>query len=359
MNYSKSNMHEIGSEFDWKSNDRFLNDEVIWEKLNSATYFRSGRDALKELALYHRERHDRILIPALSCDSMVQPFLQNGYEVVFFKMSSDYVIDKRDLEEKVNGKDIILFMRYFGIPCIEDDFVKSIKKNYKNTLWVEDRTHDILHISRVGEFEADETIASIRKWLSVGDGGLSWNSRGRYPQKQDSFFSDLRIRAMKEKSVYLDCGNSNLKESFRKELSKANNLLNQDTYPYAMTEQSVNLLKKINFQKLLEIRIHNAISLKRLLLDLDKSEMIQFITDKPEASTLYFPILVNCRNELQSFLTKRGIFCPVIWPVPEKAVGICEVAEYTAEHMIGIPCDQRYSSIDMEYISEMIHEFYK
>ena len=59
---------------------------------------------------------------------------------------------------------------------------------------------------------------------------------------------------------------------------------------------------------------------------------------------------------MQRALAEKGIYCPVIWPVPQQALGVCEVAEFTAEHMLGVPCDQRYTPEDMTYIGQKILE---
>jgi len=40
--------------------------------------------------------------------------------------------------------------------------------------------------------------------------------------------------------------------------------------------------------------------------------------------------------------------------VPTQATGVCAVAEYTAEHMLGVPCDQRYSEEDMAHIAHVL-----
>jgi hypothetical protein len=53
-----------------------------------------------------------------------------------------------------------------------------------------------------------------------------------------------------------------------------------------------------------------------------------------------------------------GIFNTVIWPLNNEQKEICNTANYTEEHMLAAPCDQRYGSIDMEFIGkEMVKIF--
>ena len=43
-------------------------------------------------------------------------------------------------------------------------------------------------------------------------------------------------------------------------------------------------------------------------------------------------------------------------PEPEAAAGVCPVSHYVTEHMLGLPCDQRYSLQDMDFIADMLTE---
>lgn len=63
---------------------------------------------------------------------------------------------------------------------------------------------------------------------------------------------------------------------------------------------------------------------------------------------------MNERDEIKNKLAKQGIYCPVIWPLPRQAIGVCEVSEYTSKHMLAIPCDHRYRATDIEYICDIL-----
>lgn len=346
---------EIGSEFDWLSNAPYQrSQENDYFEYDCVLKFRSGRDALKAIAIECKER-SVVLMPALCCESMVSPFLMNGYEVVFYKLNPDYTIDLRDLESKMQKGCLLLYMAYFGIEPINSYALKTLKQKFDAVL-IEDRTQNALHKISL-PLVADFVVISIRKWLAIADGGIliSKNPIKLKAQKED-FFATVRERAMKMKSQYLITGDQDIKQQFRSELDKANQVLDQSPNAFGVSVDSESLLKQIDFAKVLTARQNNVNTLKQGLTPLAYQGKISFITNLPEQSTLYFPVLLNERDKVQSQLAKRGIYCPVIWPVPEQAKEVCSVADMTEEKMLAIPCDQRYDKNDMEFIIKQLVE---
>ena len=160
---------------------------------------------------------------------------------------------------------------------------------------------------------------------------------------------------MKQKSLYLSDGAEEIKVGYRNMLQLASETLDKNSDAYVISPQSEKILMQIDFEKILSKRQENVIALQSLLDTAVQQGKIAYITHKPEESTLYFPILVKNRDVLQKKLAEQKIYCPVIWPIPFEAQGICEVAEYTAKHMLALPCDQRYGVSDMEYIANALN----
>ena len=163
---------EYGSEYDWSANQPFLlatgNDPLM---LQQARKFRSGRDALKAVAMAAKDRYKSVLLPALCCESMVSPFTMHGVKPVFYRLKQDYTADVDDVTEKMSENAILLYGTYFGIEPFSVETLEQIRKTWPNALLLEDRTQDLL-CSRQASFEPDVTIASARKWFAIGDGGL-------------------------------------------------------------------------------------------------------------------------------------------------------------------------------------------
>lgn len=343
-------IREFGSEFDWNANSAFIVPGSRQLNLDQAVKFRSGRDAMKAVAVSGKHRYRRVLLPALCCESMVSPFTMQGMEPVFYKMHPDYRADALDVKRKLTEDSILVYGSYFGIQPFDQESLTFLHRLFPHALFMEDRTQDIL-CPRQGGFTPDVTIASIRKWIPTPDGGLLWGKVSAETHSDDTF-ARLRKEAMMAKSEYLESGDQALKDQFRHMLGQASECLDESGDPYAITPESAELLNDLDFARIYACRQANA---RALLATLSPDPaVLRLITTTPEVSTLYFPILVKDQSTVQSKLAQKGIYCPVIWPVPQEALGVCEVAEFTAAHMLGVPCDQRYTPEDMTYIGKEI-----
>lgn len=348
-------VREYGSEYDWQANDGFLlTDDVEQSIFDNAQLYRSGRDALKAAAKACKGVYRRVLLPALCCESMVSPFEMHGITPVFYRLNVDYSADIADVESKLTADSVLLYGSYFGISPFGDEVLFRLRQKYTGVLFLEDRTHDVVH-RRHGGFVPDITVASIRKWMAIPDGGLLWSrSLSCQPGAREEKFAHLRTQAMQQKSRYLSTGEARLKDSFRQMLGAASELLDVSAEPFAMAEASAQLLKRLDMDSILAHRQRNTAALLESLQPAVKRRRVQLITPNPEHSTLYFPILVEDQQRFQTELARRAIYCPVIWPIPKSASGVCPVAEYTAAHMLGVPCDHRYTQTDMAHIAEQI-----
>ena len=207
-------IREFGSEFDWNANEPFLRPGSRQLQLDTAIKFRSGRDAMKAVAVSEKDRYRRVLLPALCCESMVPPFTMQGMEPVFYKMHPDYRADALDVKQKLTEDTILVYGPYFGIRPFDDETLSFLHRLFPHALFMEDRTQDILQNRATQEFIPDVTVASIRKWIPIPDGGLLWGKVSVNP-KTDDTFAVLRKEAMTAKSAYLENGDQALKDRFR------------------------------------------------------------------------------------------------------------------------------------------------
>lgn len=345
-------MREYGSEFDWEANSPFLLDVENVLTAKKLFWYRSGRDALKAVAMRYSRQFSTVFLPALCCASMMQPFTQNGYKPVFYKFTKQLTADLNDIKRKMPQTCLFLYMNYFGTKSIEDQLLKELREEYPLAVFIEDRTHDWLVKRRDTAFIPNYTVSSVRKWLAIPDAAyletsLPWTCT----QEIEYQFAQLREEAMKLKSQYHTTGKTDLKYKFRMLLNEATEILDIPNPPYAMSPTSQNLLKYVDFDRIVEQRMKNVQVLKRQLNDARYNGLLSFITEYPENSTLYFPILVENQSKVQTMLAQQGVYCPVIWPTPHEARGCCRVSEYIAKHMLGLPCDQRYNQTNMNNIA--------
>ena len=343
---------EYGSEYDWLSNAAFLRDTDTCFVKPDWQLFRSGRDAMKAFARIAGRK--TVLLPTLCCESMIVPFELNGYTVEYYKMKEDLSADEAHMLSKLSEGAVLLYMRYFGIPAFSDEFLSNLKAERPDVLIVEDRTHDVL-CPRDEGVKPDATLSSLRKWAALPDGGMLETQLGISETYEDSRFGDERCWIMQTKSRYLENYDSSLRDEFLPRLRNSEHILNESGEPVKIGAEYEKLLKSLDFESIIAKRQANVRLLKSLLQPMADAGRLRFIGDA-ESSTLYLPFFIENRGAVQAAMAGKGVFCPVIWPMPPQTEGICAVSKYVTEHMLGLPCDQRYDEADMRYIAAALQE---
>ena len=341
-------MREYGSEHHWQSRQGF---EGVTRRreIYAWRFYRSGRDALKQVARLHRGA--TVLLPALCCESMILPFTLNGCPVAFYKLKPDLTGDEADVLAKAAPGTVLLYMPYFDVQPFTTDFLTRLRQS--GVILLEDRTQDII-VGRPAAFLPDYTVASIRKWAALPEGGILKTAAVLPRVAADSRFGALRRQAMEEKGTYLENGDAELKQDFLEKFHEAEALLDESGQPVSMSMENRAYMENIDFALVLSARRRNAAVLERALEALTAAGTIRPLCKSETTAGLYYPILLENRDAVQQALARQNIYCPVIWPIPAQAQGVCETCEATAAHILALPCDQRYSEQDMATIAETL-----
>ena len=400
-------MYEIGSEFNLeKTMERRNLIEDLSEAAEAAgryiEFLRCGRDAIGFVAddiiagfqddgISREDGGYKAFLPALACDSMVLPFEVRGYEIVYYKVGEDLMIDEADLLDKLRsaGNDgdyrpVVLVMNYFGVSDVSG-LTKVIKSNYEKSLIIEDVTHTLM--DEHGLFDADSAadyhVGSIRKWLGVPDGAFAASKReflmGALTGETD--FTALRREALLEKTEYLDNGDTELKAHFRSLLSDAEDSLSDGLDPYHISDVSADILSDIDVANIRRRRSVNYSCLYRQLADLPLCgkayrllpEIAKNETeDELEHTPFMLPIVLDIdfmrrsaiteegksitRDGFERKLAEHGIYAPVLWPILEGARKACEKSAHFSDNMLAFWIDQRYDRFDMEQVALVLNE---
>ncbi len=347
---------EYGYEYNALTDEQLLSrtgwsgtDETLW----GAHCLRSGRDALKVVAREHP--NTTVFLPSLCCDSMITPFEAYGCDVVFYPLTRDITVDFSALTEELqrcNGQGLLLFYDYFGIPMFSPNQFALLKKRFGDLILVKDITHTLLR-EKDSEPSVDYTIASLRKWTNIPDGGLLWTNRKLNPLllSEDHTFAEQRLCAQCLRTAYFETGDETVKTRYRKLFSHVSSLLDEDPSPIKMTEYSYQSAIRTDWSEIRSKRRENAEVLTEFF---SGNENLQILNAGIMASDLYLPITVKNQDTVQKILSSKGIFNTVIWPLRETQTAACPTAKYITEHMLAVPCDQRYTKDDMSYIGTEI-----
>ncbi|HWT27708.1 MAG TPA: hypothetical protein VN131_07185 [Mobilitalea sp.] len=347
-------IREYGSDFDLASNRKYRNLFADRSFLANSDFFRSGRDILRAIAIRYKDIRKRVLLPALCCRPMVKPFEDNGLEAVYYKFKQDLTIDLNDVLSKLEPDDIIIYMNFIGIQAVKDETLEALRNQFPDLIMIEDRTQDYFY-PRSSKFVPDYTLCSLRKWLAIPDGALlqSKDDSIKYGKDEDTFYSDFRFDMMVSKSEYLKSGNSKVKELVRSLAVTAGDYLDHDLSVINMSTRAFDILFNMDFSKMIEARKENS---KILSEQLTRNERVRVLPGfQPGMPAIYYPILVENRDEFQRSLLKNGIYSEILWPLPAKACGVCEVCDDISTHILALPCDHRYDTADMMNIADIVN----
>lgn len=333
---------EYGSEFYIEKN--WQEKKIMNNLVNSDySFFRSGREALHAIAKT-ANKGDRILLPSFLCESMIIPFELEELEIVYYPINNSLKADLNFIHNYKNNVQFFLYMRYFGVSSLSAQELCDIKNNFPQCIFIEDRTQCGLD-KITNDFIPDYRITSLRKWFPLIDGACLWTKKNiifNYSNELTQF-SKIRNGAMEKKYDYLISGDISKKQEYLKELGRAVEIIDHDNHIFMMSDLAKEQLKRINISEVIEKRKVNY-SIYKVHL----KEISTIIEESDEHVPLYFPILVSNQSLIQKKLAQCNIYCPIIWPLPERVIYPEEFVIH--EQILALPCDQRYNPSDIEKI---------
>lgn len=357
---------EIGSNFWMDRHQELAHKDISLEplgvRINDSAFLSTGRSAISYVLNQLETPDDRkvALLPPFTCYTVIDPFIDAGYQVHFYEIDKGLTFNPERLMEDVRKfqPSVVLVHSYFGFNTLEPikDTLASIRDS--GVTLIEDATH-MLYSSAV-HLEADYYVGSFRKWAELPDGGFAISSDKPFlnkPQVPDGELEEAKLKAFHAKYLYMMKDEGEKKE-FMEMFRIADERLETQDGIYTIAPVSALLQANLDSTHLRKRRRENYQTLLTGLKDCDVLKPV-FMNLPAEAVPLYFPVYVKReRRAFQAFLAEYSIYAPVVWPRPvpcENAIG--EDAEWIYEHVLSIPCDQRYGKEEMEYILVRIKDY--
>lgn len=358
-------LSEIGSSF-WidPKKEYSLNNglcpEIFGIYGSDFAWLSTGRSAISLILeceqLKEKQNSYKALLPAYTCESVIEPFIKKGYEVVFFSLNEKLEMDYDEIKNMldVNRPNIFLFHRYFGF-----DTAKEVHKlveycHEKGIVVIEDRTQCLY--SDIPLSGADYYVGSIRKWCEAPDGGFivsKQNSIEVKPTEKDYELEQAKLIASYGKYDYLFNGKGE-KVTYLNQFAQAEELLDKRDMVYDISDFSLSVQSTLDIQELKEKRRMNY---QVLAKELEYVGGVKVLFDSlhNNITPLYLPLIVENRQEIQIKLREKSIYAPIIWPKAESVVCNSKT-QFLYEHLLCIPIDQRYGIDDMKRIVECLNE---
>lgn len=299
----------------------------------------------------------RAYLPIYCCQSMIDPFTRQDFEVDFYAVFLD---DTGTLTYEINIDhecDVFVATSYFGFS--ETNMVTWIDKfQQRGVTVVEDVTHRLFSVPAAASC-VDFEFASVRKWLGTPTGGFARRRGGkvRAPQRAAGRVAEVGERAMSLKSLYLEGDSSpNVKTEFLSLQAQQAALLSEDFHDRNIDELSAEIVRRANVQDIRAMRLANSRTLIRGVLDLPG--IVVPVRLNPDVDCpLFVPIVIpsDRRSGILAEMRDRHLYMPVHWPRPE-SVPMGSSADRLYEGEISLVCDQRYTPDDMTTIVKVLQE---
>ena len=352
---------EVGSIFPLSDSALNRAESIHKEYIKDRTYYSLCREALFDIAKSLNKTNKKVLIPAYTCQTVITPFEEAGWDCEYYSIKRDLRIDTigllQDIEKELPS--LLVVHPYFGMDLNDEELNTLIFIKEKGIIIVLDLTQ-CLFTKKIYPFPSF-IVASYRKWMPIPDGGYLQNNLEGVeiiqPEFENEVFTGNEIAAMYLRGQYFGSGDQRTK-SISIQLSKAaDHFANSNISVHKMSQIAYNLLIEEDVDSNQERRYKNYTYLFNNLQESNKVTKICHDLNKITTAPLYFSIYVDNRPALQKLLAHDSIYAPVIWPVEDERVLINDEVKYIYDHVLAIPCDQRYDETDMRRVLDIINNY--
>ena len=314
---------------------------------------------------------DSVLIPSYICWSAVEPFLQAGANVVYFRVRRSMEVDWDDLFSKIDSNSntrAIMIVHYFGFPqslsklsklCIERKIV--LIEDCSHTNWKGSN----LAVGASGHL----AVFSLPKIFPVPDGGAliindpAWRIKPRPKRGPGSLKTLIRICNLLVSRMELKTGlNFDIFRHFweigkriRDSSPDIKHEASAPCYESSISNWSRRILGNIDHEKVTFLRRNNFNILLRSLLP--NHEEVLIYKYLPEGvCPLAFPLLLKRRDRIHKEMIGSG-FGAYPWPFLPKDVLRRDFPDalYLSKHLLLLPIHQDVEHKHMRKMCKLLH----
>lgn len=317
-----------------------------------ALFTSSGTAALKIALHALKEQHgwkdgDEVIIPAVTFVATMNVVLMNNLKPVLADVEKDTVnIDPVQVKKAITKRTVaILPVHLLGQPANMTPIL-AIAKKY-NLKVIEDSC-ETMFVNKVrGDIACFSTY--LAHLLVTGIGGFITTN----DEKMATIMRSMMFHGRDESYLNIDDKPADISKRF---------YFPRFGYSDRMTEleAALGLGELDNWQDMIKQRQDNAWYLaEQLALHIEVP-----VTDFNKHAFMFFPMIVEARDQLAEYLEAKGIDTRLMMPLTTQPVVKPYLkkkypnADYINEHGLLIGCHQYLTNKDLDYIIESIKEFY-
>lgn len=303
----------------------------------------SGRDALRALVEWGRRSRGwrRLLLPSYFCQT-VPAALSGIIELSLYEHAPTDT--EPPLVPAIEGDVVVAPATFGAAPSVIVDAGVPV---------IEDHSHDPAS-PLAYESQAAYAFTSLRKTLPLPDGAVLWSpTRLPLPPEVPTTLEHdravlMQLSAMALKRDYL-AGADVVKEDYLGLWHEGEEAIGSGPLS-GMSAYSRSRLRTLPVQRWREIQALNLAAFRAVLGNLPDV----LVLDVPFAIILVFRTASLCEHVRVAMLAER-IYPAVLWPLNDPVVpGIPSHHVELAARLLKLPCDQRYSSADMDRVASVL-----
>ena len=285
---------------------------------NKAIAINTARNCL--VYIIKSRKIKKLYIPYYLCDSVNVAL--KYCDIEYYNINNKFLPDfKKELEEK----EYIYIVNYFGL--LSNTNIVALKEKHKNII--------IDNVQAFFQKPVDniDTIYSCRKFFGVPDGAYLYTNK----RLKDTLEKDQSKDRFEHILGRLEIG----AEEYFKEYKNNEQLLN-DLPLRQMSTITQLILNSLDYEKIKSIRTKNFKYLNSRLKELNKLSL------KNIEGAFMYPLYIKEPSKVRDTLIKNKIYVPILWPNVLKENNKNNLAYEYASNILPLPCDQRYSYLEMD-----------
>lgn len=362
-NLTPKNTWEIGK---WYGiNSEALQGTDAKNDTDNQKFFSIGREAISHILKTNRFSQKAALLPNFTCFTVLDPFEQDEWEMNFYRYNKDLTIDDEYFLKVFNKikPSVCVFQALSGMGFTEKENRLIDYARQNGCLTVVDQTQDIYN--NRNNPSVDYYCGSLRKWYPFPDGAFLYSEKfpiyGCDDLKENSIYRTSMGLCMFAR--YLDSVYDNpffeYLFRFMWDFSVAY-IGGTEIAAHTMSDYSRKVLMQQNETANFERRIKNFRYIYQGIKGLKTVKPAFDCIERLQSVPLSFPVYVKNRSSFSRFLKSKGITTQLLWSKPpyiKANTGTDETTEFIYNHILSLPCDQRYDLEDMKKMVSIICDY--
>ena len=274
-------------------------------------------------------RYTKVYLPYYTCEAMLEPLNKLNIPYEFYQINKVF---KPIFSKELKEKEAFVYTNYWGI---NQHIVKILKNRFGNNLIV-----DNSQAFYAKPLENTDTFYSSRKFFGVADGAYLYCKN----RLNEEFSQDESYERMSHLLKRIDLSAAQGYNDFK---TNDDSLINQPIK--LMSKLTKAILESVDYNKVAKIRRDNFEFLHKKLKDLN---VLNFDLDN-ESVPMVYPFLIK-RDGLKQELINNKIFVATYWPMVKEKAPTDSFERYLYDYLLPLPVDQRYNTIDLKQILNLI-----